>query len=94
MQWIVGASMVTLSVVCDLMCLGSHAKKVDEPDVCELKACSFATVHGRVTELSSAKSCRKQSNISMENWVMEWRWHWKFVSFDPSFNLTSIYSLY
>ena len=27
-------------------------KKVDELDVCELKACSFSAVHGRVTELS------------------------------------------
>ena len=62
MQCIVGASLVTLSlgVVCDLMCLGSQ-RKVDELDVCELKACSFATVHGIVTELSPVKSSRKKS---------------------------------
>ena len=33
-----GASLVTVGVVCDLMC--SAQRKVDELDVCELKACS------------------------------------------------------
>ena len=61
-----GASLVTVGVVCDLMC--SAQRKVDELDVCEFKACSCTIVHRIVTELSPVKRNRKNPDIK---WKME-----------------------
>ena len=39
------------------------ARKVDELDICKLRACSFATVHRIVTELFSMKNKRNTFGI-------------------------------